>query len=451
MKQKILLWACTMLPTLFASAQGSLIIQNGTTFKASGNVSIVADSCNITNNGNGDLTSASIYFKGNNNTSFNGTSPLSVQNIYVNKSSASLSLGNDVAVANQVVLQSGLLNLNGRDINLTPTGSIIGENETTRISGPLGGTVNITVNLNAPLAEDPANLGAVFTSSENFGSVIIKRGHKQQTDGAGKSIFRYYDITPANNSALNTVFRMKYLDAELDGIDESELKFYKSTDDGLTFTDEGFSSRNTSSNFVNLSNVNSFARLTLASPSFPLPVSFTAFTAKCINGIINISFTTAQEINADKFIVQRSYNNTAWTDVASINATNTSSAKTYSYADGTSNSSNTFYRIKAVDKDGSVAYSAVQEAASCDNNKIALKLQPIPVKNNAVLTVNSDVASAIQIIVYSADGKQLLQQNTTLTAGKNTINLNFTNLRAGNYYLTARWGNGVLQRVAFIK
>lgn len=450
MKNKILITGLLPLIALYAGAQG-LRIQSGATFKTTGAVSIVIENGSLINNGNGDIASSNVYFKGNTAGTFGGTTALAIQNLYVNKTAGNVLLGNNVAVANQVVLQGGILDLNGKEITLSATGSLSGESETNRIISPLGGSINIFVNLNAPLGEDPGNLGAVFTSSENFGSVLIKRGHKQQVNGPGKSIFRYYDITPSNNTALGTIFRMKYLDAELDGISEADLRFFKSFDNGVSFTDEGFSSRNTTSNFVNLSNVNSFARFTLTSPAFTLPVALTAFNAQCVNNKAALSFTTMQEINLDKFIIQRSTNSQQWYDIASLAATGGSTAKTYSYRDATAVGSANYYRIKAVDKDGSLNYSAAQKLTACRTRNIAIKLQPIPVKDNATLTVNSVAASKLTIHIYSADGKQLLQQKANVATGVNTINLNLVSLSAGSYYLIAAFNDGGQERISFIK
>ena len=451
MKQKISWLALFALPVLHSSAQGGLTIQSGATFKVAGNISIVADNCNIVNNGNGDLATANIYFKGNLPNNFSGTTPLAIQNLYVNKAASSVLLGSNVAIANQVILQSGLLNLNGNDINLSPTGSISLENETNRIIGPAGGSVNITLNLNAPLATEPGNLGAVFTSAENFGSVTIKRSHKQLINGSGKSIFRYYDITPTNNTALATIFRMKYLDAELDGINEGDLRFFKSTNNGISYTDEGFSSRNTTDNFVNLSNVNSFARITLTSPLLSLPVMFGSFNVQCVNNGASISFITLQEINIDKFIIQQSLSNIEWKDIASLNATNSNINHIYNFIDKNVGGNVPYYRIKAIDKNGSITYSNVQKLAACNNKNIEIKLHPVPVKTNATLTVNSIEPSSLSIKIYSTEGKQLLQQKATVVAGINTINLNLAMLSSGSYYLTVLFANGIQQRLTFIK
>ena len=450
MKNKIIITAMLLLPAIASMAQG-LTIQSGATFRTSGNISIVVENGNLINNGNGDLASSNIYIKGTTGGMFTGTTPLSIQNLYINKTAGLAKIGNDLAVQNQVVLQAGVLDLNGKNINLSPTGSLAGETETNRIISPLGGTIGLTVNLNAPLAENPGNLGATFTSSEDFGSVVIRRGHKQQTSGPGKSIFRYYDITPTNNVNLATIFRINYLDAELDGIAESGLKFFKSTNNGVSFTDAGFNSRNTVFNFVNKSNVNSFARFTLTSDAFSLPVSIISFTALCINDNTIVKFRTAQEVNLEKFVVQRSANAIQWYDLNTQLPSGGSTGREYTFTDASAVGAANYYRLKSVDADGSFTYSAVQKVNACKNRDISVKIQPVPVSDNSVVVISSVKETSGDLQIINAAGAQLIRQKIMIKSGINKITPDLRSLPAGSYYLIIVFEDRTRETISFVK
>lgn len=439
-----------LLPAAAALAQG-LTIQNGATFRVSGNISIVVENGNLVNNGNGNLASSNIYIKGTSGGMLTGTTPLSIQNLYINKAAGIAKIGSDLAVENQVVLQAGTLDLNSYNINLSPAGSLAGETEANRIISPLGGTIGLTVSLNAPLAENPGNLGATFTSSEDFGSVTIRRGHKQQINGAGKSILRYYDITPTNNVNLATIFRINYLDAELSGIDETGLKFFKSVNGGASFTDEGFNSRNTTSNFVNKSNVNSFARFTLTSAAFSLPVSILSFTAACVNDNTIVKFRTAQELNLEKFVVQRSADAVQWYDVNTQSPSGGSTGREYSFTDGSAVGAANYYRLKSVDADGSFAYSAVQKVSACRSRDISVKIQPVPVSDNSIVLISSVKNAVGDLKIISAAGAQLIKQKIMIRAGINKISPDLRSLPAGSYYLIVAFEDGTKETVSFVK
>lgn len=439
-----------LLPAIASLAQG-LTIESGATLRTTGNISIVVENANLVNNGNGNLTSANIYITGTTGGTLSGTTPLAIQNLYINKTAGTAKIGSDLAVQNEVVLQSGILDLNGKNINLSPAGSLVGETETNRIISPLGGTIGLTVNLNAPLAENPGNLGATFTSSEDFGSVVIRRGHKQQLAGGGKSILRYYDITPTNNVNLAAIFRINYLDAELDGIAEGALKFFKSTNNGVTFTDEGFNSRNTASNFVNKSNVNSFARFTLTSDAFTLPVSIISFSAVCVNENTVVKFRTAQEINMKDFVLQRSLNAVQWNDINTQPASGGSAGKEYSFVDATAVGAANYYRLKCVDADGSIKYSSVQKVIACKNRDVSVRIQPVPVTENSVVVISSARETMGDLTIINAAGAQLLRQKISIKSGINKIAPDLRSLPAGSYHVIIIFEDGTRETVSFVK
>ena len=147
---------------------------------------------------------------------------------------------------------------------------LVNESETSHITGPLGGTVSITVDLNAPAGANPGNLGAIITCSKDMGRVNLHRGHNSQTNnGSGKSILRWYLVEPTNNSSLAATFRFTYLDGELNGLDEGTLNMWKSTTGGLSWNKVTAAGSSTALNFIDAT-VNSFVRYTLSSSNFSL-------------------------------------------------------------------------------------------------------------------------------------------------------------------------------------
>src|SRR3954468_9888367 len=100
---KILLSAAAGLLLIADSAFGQgLKIMPGATFKATGDISVVSESGNIVNNGNGDLASASIYFKGAGINTFGGTGSLSVKNFITAKAKGKTVLQNSISVSGLV-------------------------------------------------------------------------------------------------------------------------------------------------------------------------------------------------------------------------------------------------------------------------------------------------------------------------------------------------------------
>ena len=158
------------------------------------------------------------------------------------------------------------------NIDLGATGAVNGESETSRLIGFAGGYIQIINTLNAPSSANPGNLGAIITSPQNLGSTTIRRGEQSQANGggAGSSILRYYDISPATNSGLNATLRFSYFNAELNGLDENTLVLWRSPDN-ISWSNQGFTTRNTITNYVEKTGIDAFSRWTLSATSNPLP------------------------------------------------------------------------------------------------------------------------------------------------------------------------------------
>lgn len=160
---------------------------------------------------------------------------------------------------------NGDLELNGKVINLLSTGNLV-ETAGNTVKGNTGYITTVR-NVNAPNSLNIAGLGAVITSSKNFGLTEVRRGHTIQTIPGGQSIRRYYVIRPDNNTALAANCVFNYDESELNSLVENQLKMLKSTNAGGLYL-VGGGTVNTAQNNVTVLNINDFARHTLG-PGLP--------------------------------------------------------------------------------------------------------------------------------------------------------------------------------------
>jgi len=232
-------------------------VSAGSSVTTKGSSVITLSNTKFANNGTFTGTSGTVQIIGSNsNTVIEGTGTTTFNNLTINKSSNNAQLNQNVAVTGNLTLTSGGVMLNSSNINFGNTGSLQNETETNRVFGT-GGYLQTTVNLNAPNATNPANLGAIITSTANLGSTLIKRAHSSFTLN-GNGINRSFDITPTNNTGLNATLKFTYLDAELNGNSEANLALWKSTNAGTNWTALA-STNNATSNFVQSTGIPSFA------------------------------------------------------------------------------------------------------------------------------------------------------------------------------------------------
>jgi hypothetical protein len=419
-----------------------LTITPGSQFSAVGNIQLTLQNTNLVNNGNFTNGSSIIRFTGNASSSISGFQPVQFFELELNKSNnTSLVLQRALDVRHRILFSSGFLNLNGFNTDLGTTGFLDGEKETSRVTGANGGRVLFTTMLNAPAAANPGNLGAIISSTQNLGNVIIQRGHEAQANGMGlaSSILRYYDILPASNADLNATLRLNYFDGELNNMNENSLVLFK-TNDGVNWSNQRFSSKDANTNFVEMTGIGSFSRWTLSSDNSPLPVHFILFDVKCEDDEVMVTWKTAQEQNSSHFSIERSTDGVRWTVIGNLPAArNSNTERSYSF---TVNGSvqHAHYRIAQYDLDDRVQYTNVIRSSCSLTEKFTL--WPNPTNGALFLNIAARNESQVVIKIFDSKGSLVKVQNAKILPGSNQIRTDIESLADGVYSLQVVWNNG---------
>ena len=444
-----LLAAICILTATIVSAQNVLKVTSGAVIKTTGGVIITLQDMNLDNDGSiSQAVGEGVFrFSGTQKNTIAGTSaPLFDVFEIAKTGSAKISLLRTVNVGSAINFTSGLIDLNNNNLFLQPAALLNSESELSRIIGSNGGYIEIINTLTAPSSANPGNLGAILTSAQNLGSTIIRRGHTSQINGfgIGSSILRYYDILPTNNTTLNATLRFQYLDAELNGFDENTIVLWKSANN-TTWTQQGFTSRNTSSNYVEKTGIADFSRWTLSSANNPLPVQFLLFNVRCTGNSVIINWKTAQEINTAMFSIERSSDGIRWSAIGSLPAAgNSSIERSYSYNDNNPGTGGAMYRIAEYDMDGRIQYTSIIRS-DC-NPKDTWRLWPNPVQEMLWVNITTTAASSATIKIFDNKGSLVRAQQNALLPGSNQLNIDMKRLSAGTYHVTVEWGNGQIQK-----
>ena len=421
---------------------GQLVLTPGAQFSLTGSTHLTLQNTDFINNGNFTTGTSIITFLGNVTTTISGSQPTHFFELEMNKSNgSSVKLQKSIDVAQRVLLTAGFLDLNGFDTDLGTTGHLDGERDNSRIIGPAGGEVLFNVNLNAPIASNPANLGIFITANQNLGNVMIKRGHQSQAINPGglTSVQRYFDIIPSNNTNINATLRFKYFDGELNGLDENALSFFQSQN-LTTWSNLGFDSRDTVSDFVIGTGINSFSRFTLSAIAIPLAVRFGLVNAKCDGGKVVITWKTLQEQNSSYFNVERTTDGIRWTVIDKLPADgNSTTENRYSITDNTP-IPNAYYRIAQYDHNGSVEYtSAIRSSCIV---KDLFSLRPNPTRDKLFISIVTTSESQAIIKLFDSKGALMKVATTSLLPGSNQFSFDIGRMANGFYQLSVDWNNG---------
>ena len=167
----------------------------------------------------------------------------------------------------------------------------------------------------------------------------------------------------------------------------------------------------------------------------PLPFNFIYFGAYNQNSRVNIDWKTKNEINIEEFAVERSSDGKIFTDLATVNSLNVSSAH-YQWADNNPMTDNNYYRIRSLDLNGKMSYSEVVQVFTA-NATSGISVFPNPVTgNNFNLKLDGQQAGIYGIRLSNAHGQMLINQSINYNGGNGIIPLTKSKtIPSGIYYL----------------
>lgn len=177
----------------------------------------------------------------------------------------------------------------------------------------------------------------------------------------------------------------------------------------------------------------------------PLPMVLGSFTVSKRNSTALLEWITLQELNTDRFIVQKSYDGVNYQDIGEVKAAgNTSVSQRYRFTDVQLASGNNYYRLKLVDINGASSFSPVRMLRTA-NNEVIITLYPNPVKKGMLYINTSENCRRVDIT--DPAGRLMSTVNTTGT--RQTIPLH--HLAKGSYIVAVYTDNGKKVEKIFVE
>lgn len=173
--------------------------------------------------------------------------------------------------------------------------------------------------------------------------------------------------------------------------------------------------------------VTSFSPFALASGNGnnPLPVTLLSFTGKKNSeNQVELRWATANELNSDYFLIERSKNGKYFESIGSVKAAGTSTQRhDYTYTDALPFAGSSYYRLRQVDFDGTSMYSKLCYIGGVED---ALVVHPNPttdfveIESNghgiASVTVRNEVGYLVKVPVKESERGVILNM-TALPSG----------------------------------
>jgi len=177
-----------------------------------------------------------------------------------------------------------------------------------------------------------------------------------------------------------------------------------------------------------------------------LPVKLLGFSANKVAGNVLLKWITASELNTKHFVVERSTDAVSFAPIGTVQARGNSNVnQNYNFTDVDAVSVSArilYYRLKIVDNDGKVEYSAVLSVLLGNEEKISVNVQPNPFMSELFSKIITNKAGKANIRLTDVSGRVILRQTVEVVAGTNLIRIEKVGgLPQGTYFVNIELNN----------
>lgn len=183
-----------------------------------------------------------------------------------------------------------------------------------------------------------------------------------------------------------------------------------------------------------------------------LPVELSSFTAEFVRNKVELTWTTASELNNRGFEIERKIDDKNWIIAGFKEGYGTTTqTQNYSFTDDiiSGHVKVIKYRLKQIDYDGNYTYSNVLEV---NNNLVPEKFvleqnYPNPFNPNTNITFRLSEKSNVVLKVHNQLGEEVaLIVNSNLNEGTYEYTFDASQLASGNYFYTLQTDKGILAK-----
>lgn len=179
-----------------------------------------------------------------------------------------------------------------------------------------------------------------------------------------------------------------------------------------------------------------------------LPVVWSSFDAQEKNDVVEVNWSTVQEINNDYFRVMRAGDNGNWDEIGQIEASNNSEqGMSYTFIDENPLQGLNQYKIVQVDIDGRTSETEIVSLTFVMDVDLEWRqVGPVPTVDYLDLSFVSNMEFPMNLQLFNLKGEKVLGQDIIAKYGLNKMTLDLTVISEGVYFLRLKGARGSLNK-----
>jgi hypothetical protein len=180
-----------------------------------------------------------------------------------------------------------------------------------------------------------------------------------------------------------------------------------------------------------------------------VPVTLTSFAATKVQDAAVLAWSTASEINNDRFILERSADGTSFAPIGEVKGNgNSSKVIQYSYTDKDAVSwarlkqaDVIYYRLKQADYDGKIHVYGVTTVSVGKASRPVVSVSPNPFINEFTVSLSGSSEANVDIAIIDITGKTVYTTQATVQRGNTSVRVHgLDDLRKGVYFVSVKSG-----------
>jgi hypothetical protein len=171
-----------------------------------------------------------------------------------------------------------------------------------------------------------------------------------------------------------------------------------------------------------------------------LPVKLISFSGNLVSNKALLTWQVADNETGSHFEVQKSLDGKSFEAHTVVFCSAKTGTEAYQYTDAAFTTNKAYYRLKTINKDGSISYSKVIYLTNVqDAANQSLRLLQNPVQNTLSFAFTAVATEEAEIAIYNMAGVKLHTQKINAAKGTNQITLDIdSKLGTGTYVLTVQ-------------
>ena len=176
------------------------------------------------------------------------------------------------------------------------------------------------------------------------------------------------------------------------------------------------------------------------------PVDLLGFEGNEVDGLVELNWATASELNNSHFIIERGADGQNFKTIGKIEGMGTTSEfSAYEFVDVEAPVGQVYYRLRQVDFDGAVAFSNIV-VVNIEGSDIAevLSAHPNPVSDVFYIQTNLDRNAHLVLKLFDISGKLISQEIIPSLKGRQQIRIPMQDYAEGMYFYQINAGGHML-------